>query len=74
MGPFTPTIGISEILVIAFSLGLPVILSLSALFSLRKLDLSGAALGLWVLIICAIPYLGAIAFWIVRPRGNETRE
>lgn len=67
-------LGFLEIQLIAFSLCLPLILSLAALFSLRKQNLRGTALGLWVLIICILPYLGAFAYWIIRPRENGARE
>jgi hypothetical protein len=44
---------------------------LFTLFSLRSNDLSGVALGLWVLIICAVPFLGSLAYWIVRPSHEK---
>ncbi|HKI53188.1 MAG TPA: PLDc N-terminal domain-containing protein [Anaerolineales bacterium] len=53
---------IQAIPVILF-IGLPII----ALIDLAKKKMSGIPLALWVLIICAIPILGAIAYWIVKP-------
>jgi hypothetical protein len=53
---------ISVIPVVLF-IGLPII----ALIDLAKKKMSGTPLALWVLIICAIPALGAIAYWIVKP-------
>jgi hypothetical protein len=53
-----------------FSLALPLgwlLLSLLALFALRGRGLTGATLALWVLIVVAVPFLGALAVWIVRP-------
>ena len=44
-------------------IGLPII----ALIDLAKKKMAGTPLALWVLIICAIPVLGAIAYWIVKP-------
>jgi hypothetical protein len=44
-------------------IGLPII----ALIDLAKKKMSGTTLALWVLIICVIPALGAIAYWIVKP-------
>jgi len=44
-------------------IGLPLI----ALIDLAKKKMNGTPLALWVLIICAIPALGAIAYWIVKP-------
>ena len=43
--------------------------SILSLFSLRSKNLHGTELALWALAICAIPVLGALAFWIVRPSG-----
>jgi hypothetical protein len=44
-------------------IGLPIV----TLFDLAKKKLSGSPLALWVLIICAIPLLGALAYWIIKP-------
>jgi hypothetical protein len=48
-------------------IGLPLI----SLIDLSKKKLSGTPLALWVLIICAIPAFGAIAYWIVKPVGES---
>jgi hypothetical protein len=66
-------LGFLELQLLALALCAPVFLAVAALFSLRKAGLAGAALGIWALVICAFPYLGAIAYWIVRPRGIGTR-
>jgi hypothetical protein len=55
---------------LALLLGWP-LLSLLALFSLRGRGLAGATLALWVLIIVAVPFLGALALWIVRPSSGQ---
>ena len=44
-------------------IGFPII----SLFDLRKKKLGGTTLGIWVLIICAIPFIGSIAYWIIKP-------
>ena len=44
-----------------------IVLPIIALIDLSKKKLSGMPLALWVLIICAIPFLGALAYWIVKP-------
>jgi hypothetical protein len=44
-------------------IGFPII----ALLDLRKKKLSGTPLGIWVLIICAVPLIGALAYWIIKP-------
>ena len=48
-------------------IGLPVI----SLLDLAKKKLSGTALALWVLMICAIPFLGPLAYWIVKPTAES---
>ena len=47
-------------------------LAILSLFSLRSKNLSGVTLAMWVLIICVVPVLGPLAYWIVRP-SNETK-
>lgn len=44
--------------------------SIISLFSLRRKKLSGAALAVWVFVICALPVLGPLAFWIIQPSGE----
>lgn len=53
---------IQVIFVILF-IGLPII----SLIDLAKKKISGTPLALWVLIICIIPLLGVVAYWIVKP-------
>jgi len=45
-------------------------LSLIALFALRQTHITGITQALWVLLIVAIPILGALAFFIVKPVEN----
>jgi len=47
-------------------IGLPII----SVIDLGKRKLSGTTLALWVLIVCAIPVVGAIAYWIIRPSAE----
>jgi len=44
-------------------IGFPII----SLIDLRKKNLTGTVLALWALIICAIPVIGWLAYWIIRP-------
>ena len=53
---------IQSIPVILF-IGFPII----SLIDLAKKKMSGAPLAVWVLIICAVPLLGALAYWIIKP-------
>jgi len=48
-------------------LGLPII----SLVDLTKKKLSGIPLALWVLIICAVPLLGSLAYWIIKPTAES---
>ena len=43
-----------------------------SLIDLGRKKLTGTPLALWVLIICAVPILGALAYWIIKPvaEGN----
>jgi hypothetical protein len=57
-----------QLLSVILLIGLPII----SLFDLSKKKLSGAPLAIWALIICVVPLLGALAYWIVKPTP-ETR-
>jgi hypothetical protein len=46
------------------------ILSLSALFGLRRGQVTGINQTLWVMLIVAVPILGALAFFIVQPSDS----
>jgi hypothetical protein len=46
-------------------------LSIAALLMLKKRSLGQTATALWAILICILPILGAVAFWIVSPKGNE---
>ena len=46
------------------------VLSLIALFALRRSRVTGVVQVLWALLIVAIPVLGALAFFIVKPTDN----
>jgi hypothetical protein len=48
-----------------------IVLPIISLIDLSKKKLSGMPLALWVLIICAIPFLGALAYWIVKPTSEN---
>ncbi len=61
--------GLIELITVGLMIGLPVI----SVIDLARKKLTGTPLALWVLIICAIPVLGSVAYWIVRPtpEGNS---
>jgi len=56
---------IIEVLILIYPL-----LSLVALFALRRSHLTGINQFLWALLIVAVPLLGALAFLIVDPTEN----
>jgi hypothetical protein len=43
--------------------GLPII----SLIDLARKRLSGIPLAVWALLICIVPVLGSLAYWIIRP-------
>ena len=42
-----------------------------SLIDLGKKKLGSIVLAIWVLIICAIPVLGGLAYWIIRPTAEN---
>ena len=54
-----------------FIFGLYLILSLNALFALRRSLITGVSQVLWALLIVVVPVLGALAFFIVKPGENN---
>ncbi len=66
---FNLGIGLIQFVIIGVTIGLPVI----SVIDLARKKLASTPLALWVLIICAIPVLGSVAYWIVRPtpEGNS---
>jgi hypothetical protein len=42
-----------------------------SLIDLARKHLRGTTLALWVLIICAVPILGALAYWIIKPIAED---
>jgi hypothetical protein len=57
-----------QLLFATFLLGLPVI----SLIDLAKKKLGDTPLAIWVLLICVVPVLGSLAYWIIKPTA-ETR-
>jgi hypothetical protein len=52
----------------ALLVGLPII----SLIDLARKRLSGIPLAVWALVICIVPVLGSLAYWIIKPTA-ETR-
>jgi hypothetical protein len=57
-----------QVVVVMFMFGLPII----SLIDLARKKLSGTPLAIWVLVICVVPILGSMAYWIIKPTA-ETR-
>jgi hypothetical protein len=64
-------IGINEWIVLffilVFSVGLPVI----SLIDLARKKLSPTPLAMWALLICIVPILGSLAYWIIKPTAES---
>jgi hypothetical protein len=64
-------IGTGELIVIlfivVFSIGLPII----SLIDLARKKLSPTPLAIWALMICIVPVLGSLAYWIVKPNAEN---
>ena len=63
-------INIGLLLIQAFFVMLFFGLPLIALIDLAKKKLTGTPLALWALLICVVPLLGSLAYWIVRPTAE----
>jgi hypothetical protein len=57
-----------QLIPVIVMIGLPII----SLIDLAKKKLSGAPLAIWVLVICAVPLLGPLAYWITRPTSESS--
>lgn len=63
---FNGSLLLVEVIPIALIIGLPII----SLLDLARKKMSGTPLAIWVLIICAVPLLGWVAYWVVRPTAE----
>jgi len=52
-----------EALIVTLFIGLPII----SLIDLAKKKLTGLPLAIWALLICVVPVIGSLAYWIVKP-------
>jgi hypothetical protein len=60
-------LGLLEFIPVIILIGLPII----SLIDLAKKKLTGMPLAIWVLVICVVPLLGSLAYWIVRPTAES---
>jgi hypothetical protein len=56
-----------QFIFVAVMLGLPVV----SLIDLARKKLSGTPLAVWVLVICVVPVLGSLAYWIIKPTAEN---
>ena len=48
------------------------VLGIAALFSLRKRRLPATAQVLWAIFVVVVPFLGALAYWVVQPGAGPS--
>jgi hypothetical protein len=53
--------------VVIVMFGLPII----SLIDLARKKLTGIPLAIWAVLICAIPMMGSVAYWIIRPSAES---
>jgi hypothetical protein len=58
---------LEQIFLTTLLIGLPVI----SLIDLARKKLNGTPLAVWVLVICAVPVLGSVAYWIIKPTAES---
>ena len=56
-----------QIVIVGLTIGLPVV----SLIDLARKKLTGTPLAIWALLICGVPILGAVAYWIVKPTAEN---
>jgi predicted PurR-regulated permease PerM len=56
-----------QIIMVIVFIGFPML----SLFDLAKKRLSGTPLALWAFIICLVPLIGSLAYWIIKPTHKE---
>ena len=56
-----------QLIVVFVFIGFPIL----SLVDLTRKKLTGTPLALWVLVICAVPLLGSIAYWMIKPTAES---
>jgi len=56
-----------QVLLSMLLIALPIL----SLIDLSRRNLHGMPLAVWALVICAIPLLGSLAYWIVKPTAES---
>ena len=56
-----------QLIIAMILIGFPII----SLIDLARKKLTNTPLALWVLVICAVPLLGSLAYWIIKPTAES---
>ncbi len=64
--------GVYLIQLLTFFVGWP-LLSIIGLLGLRRRRLAATAQAIWAVLIVIIPFMGTVAFWLVRPGDKATQ-
>ena len=56
-----------QVLLSMLLIALPIL----SLIDLSRRNLHGMPLAVWALVICAVPMLGSLAYWIVKPTAES---
>ena len=58
---------LEQVFFVILLIGLPII----SLIDLARKRLSGTPLAIWALVICLVPVIGSLAYWIVKPTAES---
>ena len=48
-----------------------IVFPIISLIDLGRKKITGTTLAIWVLIICVVPFLGPLAYWIIKPTAES---
>ena len=66
MEPLGFNIGLIEFVIVGMTIGLPVI----SLIDWGRKKMTGIPLAIWALLICVVPVIGSVAYWIIKPTAE----
>ena len=58
---------LQQVFFVILLIGLPII----SLIDLARKRLSGTPLAIWALVICLVPVIGSLAYWIIKPPAES---
>jgi len=58
---------LEQVFFVILLIGLPII----SLIDLARKRLSGTPLAIWALVICLVPVIGSLAYWIIKPTAES---